>query len=200
MSRPWLVVIGSSTGAPPVLLEILSALPPLPCPLVIAHHILPGFEAGLATYLGTSGHAVTLVRTPTLMQPGQVYLAPGDKHLVVKQDRLALRAPAGERFTPSVDRLFLSAAETDYRLVAAILTGMGRDGAEGLLAIRRAGGATVTQSAETCTVDGMPAAARNRGASSEERPPAGIAAFIRETVQGRPPMSAREKLLKLING
>jgi len=199
MSR--LIVVGSSTGGPPILLDILSMLPaPLPCPLVIAHHILPGFEEGLALWLSKTGHTIVVARQALVLQSGTVYLAPGDQHIAVSGERLVPCAPTGESFVPSVDVLFRSVAESvRFATIAVLLTGMGRDGAAGLLAVRDAGGETITQRADTCAVDGMPGEARRLGAAAHDLPPADIARFLCENSEKTQPVSSREKLLRLIN-
>src|SRR5262249_27099334 len=117
---------------------------------------------------------------------GHVYFAPDHRDLEVDATG-ALRTPAGdERYTPSGDRLLASLAKY-YRSRAAgiVLTGMGEDGAHGLLAIRQAGGITMAQSQDTCVVFGMPQAAVAKGATNDLRPLADIAGEILEMVGAR---------------
>jgi two-component system chemotaxis response regulator CheB len=171
-----LVAIGASTGGPPALARILGALPlPPPWPVVVVQHIVPGFTRGLAVWLSeTTGLPVEIVSSSTWMEAGVVYLAPDGQHLVARSSgRLALSdAPPERGHRPSVDVLFHSIAQSDCgaSCAAALLTGMGEDGARGLGAIRRAGGWTIAQDQASSVVYGMPKAAAERGAASEVLP------------------------------
>jgi two-component system chemotaxis response regulator CheB len=171
------VVIGASTGGPPLLSELLTRTPP-PCtlPVVIAQHTLQGFETSMAQWLGRSGHAVQLAVHGAPLRPGVVYLAPPDLDCRLGRVGLTvqpLRRANAEVTGPCIDNLFLSAAEAfGARCAAFLLSGMGDDGARGLLALRRSGALTVAQSGESCVVDGMPAAARALGAPGYDLPPA----------------------------
>lgn len=181
---PGLVLLGASTGGPPVLREILSLLPaPFPLPVVVVQHLTAGFGAGFAAWLGeTSGHAVTLVKHAELLVPGRVYVADDDRHARVSaQVVLPDDGPPLRYQRPSVDVLFTSVAQA-FRgpVVAALLTGMGSDGAEGLLALRRAGAVTLAQSPETCVVPSMPSEAVALGAAEQVLPPAAIAGALRQ--------------------
>lgn len=162
-----LVAIGCSTGGPQVLQQILSSLPVnFPVPIVIAQHISKGFIGGMVSWLG--GH--TLLRTKEAqqgesLQAGTVYFAPDDAHLLIARNSNGLAARLGQDppvngFRPSATPLLQSVARTCAKnAIGAILTGMGCDGAEGLLALRRAGGHTLVQDAESSVVYGMPGAA-----------------------------------------
>lgn len=152
---------------------------PLPCPVVIAQHILPGFDAGLAKWLQNSGHEVVLFKEDTPVARSAVYLAPGDAHMVFENGRLTLTKPADADMVPSADKLLASIAEVyGHRVLGMVLTGMGRDGARGLKANLDAGGTTWTQSAETCAVNGMPQAARDVGASQQALSPDELVAAL----------------------
>jgi two-component system chemotaxis response regulator CheB len=182
------VVIGSSTGGPVVLYDLLSRLPaPYPLPIAIGQHIVPGFEHGLAQWLSGTGHRVSVASPGRSLTKGQVVLAPADQDLLLGRDGMevaATRAPP----TPSVDVLFRSAADTfGNRVIGVLLTGMGEDGARGLLELRRAGSLTITQSAATCIVDGMPRAARARDAGILDLPPTEIADLLRTISVGHAP-------------
>lgn len=167
------VAIGSSTGGPPLLYELLRSTPaPYPLPILIAQHVLRGFAEALAAWLGKTGHAVQVAHNGARLRPGAVYLLPPETPLSIGLHALALppggipapREPVGAE--PSVDALFQGvAAAFGARTVAILLTGMGSDGAQGLLRLRQAGALTATQSAESCLIDGMPAAARALGAA-----------------------------------
>jgi two-component system chemotaxis response regulator CheB len=182
---PKITAIGSSTGGPPVLSELMRALPkPPPCPVVIAQHILPGFDAGLARWLASGGLEVVLVDKPMRMRPGTVYLAPGDRHMVLSHGLLDLTAPKDGDMVPSADELMASVArEFGKDALGIVLTGMGRDGAQGLLALREAGAKTYAQSAESCAVNGMPQAARDVGAVERSLPPPALALMLSKTLQ-----------------
>ena len=181
---PGLVLLGASTGGPPALREILSLLPsPFPLPVVVVQHLTAGFGPGFVAWLSeASGHAVSLVQRPETLAPGRVYVAADDRHARVSaQAVLPDDAPPRRYQRPSVDVLFTSAAEA-FRgpVAAALLTGMGSDGAEGLLALRRAGALTLAQSPETCVVPSMPAEAIALGAAAQVLPIAAIAGALRQ--------------------
>lgn len=178
-TRYSMIVIGASTGGPAVLRQILMGISsPSPLPIVIAQHTIVGFEQGLATWLEETGHRVEVTRQPTSLRGGVVYLAPADAHIVVGERRLELESPSHGQ-APSVDLLFESAARTHgARALGVLLTGMGADGAAGMRALRQRGALTVTQSASTCVVNGMPEAARQLDASVMDLSPAEIAALI----------------------
>lgn len=176
--RPFLwngriVLIGSSTGGVEALEHVLAVYPAL-CPptLVVQHmpaHFLDSFARRLDAALRPS---VAIARDGEDLRQGQVLIAGArSRHLVLTgctRPRTALtRARPGDQHVPSVDALFRSAAVQAGRVIGVILTGMGRDGAQGLMALRRAGARTIAQSAETCVVDGMPGAARAAGAVQE---------------------------------
>jgi two-component system, chemotaxis family, protein-glutamate methylesterase/glutaminase len=169
---PEVIAIGASTGGPGAVLEVLRKLPPrLEAPVLVVLHINPPFESAFADWLDAQidrrvicaehGVAVSELR-------GRVAVAPGGKHLLVRQGRLALTLDQ-ERHScrPSVDVLFESiASEFGASASACLLTGMGRDGAAGLLKIRRAGGVTIAQDEATSVVYGMPREAAALGAAT----------------------------------
>jgi len=162
------VVIVASTGGPGAIHRILTALPPdYPVPILLVQHISRGFIPGFAGWLNkASSLRVKPAEEGEALQPGTVYVAVDDHHLCVTSSRRihlsAAEAVGG--FRPSGTVLFESvAAAFGSRAVAVILTGMGRDGVDGLRAIRRAGGRTVAESEATAVVYGMPAAAVGAG-------------------------------------
>lgn len=178
---PPLVAIGSSTGGPKALATLLSMLPgSLEAPVLIAQHVDRQFAAGLAEWLDeqTKLHVV-VARAGERPLPGTVYVAGTSDHLVLGAD-LTLhytRDPAEYPYRPSADVLFLSLKQHwPQRGVGIVLTGMGRDGASGLLALRQAGWHTIAQDQRTSIVYGMPRAARDLGAAAEILPIEGIAA------------------------
>lgn len=184
-SSPWrgkfeLVAVGASVGGPQLLWELLQQLPaPYPLPIFISQHILAGFEHGLAAWLSRTRHAVRVAAPGDRPRPGSVLLAPSERSLALRGGRCELVSPAGRQMTPSIDVMFDSIAESvGSRCVALLLTGMGEDGARGLQKLRQRGALTVTQSGDSCVVDGMPAAARALGAVELELPPTGIAKLL----------------------
>lgn len=170
------VVIGSSTGGIEALLSVLSVFPANCPPTLIVQHIRPEFVSGLVQRLDRHCLAkVSEAREGAPMVAGQIYVAPEDRrHLVVRAGRTPYcRLIQGEPVSghrPSVDVLFHSAAALGDGVVGVLLTGMGRDGAEGLLEIRRSGGRTIVQDKHTSTVYGMPRAAAEIGAAMQELP------------------------------
>jgi two-component system chemotaxis response regulator CheB len=171
-TTPTVVAIGGSTGAPAAMSQILRSLPrDFPLPILLVIHIAEAFGAAFADWLdGLSPLRVTSARDGDLLPPigdGRVLMAPPDAHLVVQAGRLHLTRSA-ERHScrPSVDVLFESlAAEVGAGAVACLLTGMGKDGAAGLLALRRAGAHTLAQDEATSVVYGMPREAVALGAA-----------------------------------
>ena len=162
------VAIAASTGGPAALHRILTALPAdFPLPILVVQHISRGFSPGFASWLDkASPLRVKLAEEGEALRPGTVYVAGDDHHLCLAADRRVhlSTAEAVGGFRPSATVLFESvAAAFGRRAVAVILTGMGRDGVDGLRAIRRAGGRTVAESEATAVVYGMPAAAVSAG-------------------------------------
>jgi two-component system chemotaxis response regulator CheB len=173
-AAPRLVAIGASTGGPGALMTILKALPPdYPLPILLVIHIGESFGVSLAEWLdGVSPLPVRPARDgEPLPQRGQagVIMAVPNRHLVVRGGRLRL-VDEPERFScrPSVDVLFESLAlESRGTVAACLLTGMGKDGAAGLLAIRQGGGHTIAQDEASSIVFGMPREAIQRGAAAQ---------------------------------
>jgi two-component system, chemotaxis family, response regulator WspF len=190
-SPSWpLVVFGSSTGGPAALAEILLALPDSPdCSTVIVQHVDLAFAPGLARWLGErTGRRVELVEPGDRPLPGQVLLAATNDHLILDESR-RLRyvvEPAEVHYRPSVDVFFRSVAgRWPEPGAAALLTGMGRDGAAGLLALRRAGWLTIAQDEASSVIWGMPGAAVQVGAADKILPTSEIARAITERVRDR---------------
>ncbi|MGE5477163.1 MAG: protein-glutamate methylesterase/protein-glutamine glutaminase [Bacteroidales bacterium] len=184
-STDRLVAIGSSTGGVEALRDIVLALPADAPPVVVTQHIPPKFSASFAERL--NGMAAVRVKEAVdgeRVVAGHVFIAPGDRHLEVRRSgaTLVLHTHDGPLVTghkPSVDVLFHSVAEAcGSKAVGVILTGMGRDGADGLLAMRRAGAATLGQDEASCVVYGMPKSAKENGAVERELPLSRIAEEI----------------------
>lgn len=165
------IVIGSSTGGVDALFALLPALPSDTPPVLVVQHMPPSFTQQLAGRLnGVCAVDVIEAEDRLCLKRGTVYIAPGGNRHMILSGR-TVRLVAGERFSghrPSVDMLFNSAAHLGSRAVGVILTGMGEDGAAGLLAMRQAGARTFGQSAQSCVVYGMPRAAAALGAVEQE--------------------------------
>lgn len=169
---PCQVLIGSSTGGPEALRVILSQLPrKLNAAYVVAQHVDEAFSSGLADWLRReTGLDVRIARHESQPQPDAVLIAGTNDHLVLDARRRLIYTPnpVETPFRPSADALFSSyAAHSRERGVAVLLTGMGKDGAQGLLALKRAGWHTIAQDAATSVVFGMPKAAIEIGAARE---------------------------------
>jgi two-component system chemotaxis response regulator CheB len=180
------VGIAASTGGPAALMAVLRSVPLLPAPILVVQHIHPSFVAGFATWLDDAiALPVSLAVDGELAQPGRVYVAPGETHLRLEsRRRLALDPEPRTVHCPSADELLHSIArEAGALSVGAVLTGMGGDGAAGLLAIRQAGGRTFAQDAETSTVFGMPRAAERLGAVQRLLPPERLATALAGAVR-----------------
>jgi two-component system chemotaxis response regulator CheB len=169
---PRLLVMGASTGGPAAVRHILRSLPvDFRLPVLLVLHITEHFDTAMVEWLGKqSGLQVrNAVDGEILPLPGRlaVRMAPGNRHLVVRAGRLRLEdGPERHSCRPSVDELFESVArELGPAAIGCLLTGMGRDGAEGLAAMRRAGAATVVEDESTCVVFGMPREAIRLGAA-----------------------------------
>lgn len=169
VSRYDVLALGASTGGPRALTAIVSHLPEsFPAGVVVAQHMPPGFTRTLADRLNRRARVeVREASDGDAIEPGVVLVGIGGRQMRVerKEGQLVVRVPTEhERFLhrPSVDVLFRSVAEAAReRAVGVVLTGMGNDGAEGLRAIRDAGGRTLAESEETAVIYGMPRAARS---------------------------------------
>jgi two-component system response regulator WspF len=168
---PTPALLGASTGGPQALRRVLMSWPkPLPFAAVIVQHLDAAFVPGLADWLGRECHHLVRVAEPGQpARPGTIYIAGGTQHLLLDAN-CVFREQAGaasDLHQPSVDALFESAARAGLAPgVAALMTGMGSDGARGLLALRRAGWKTIAQDQETSVVWGMPGAAVQSGAAA----------------------------------
>jgi two-component system chemotaxis response regulator CheB len=172
-----IIAIGASTGGTEAIRVVLQALPADSPAVVIAQHIPAAFSGAFTHRMDTiSAMSVCEPKDGQLIVPGHVYIAPGDRHLMVDRDgaRYLCRLSAGppvNRHRPSVDVLFRSVAQkAGPNAVAAILTGMGDDGARGLKEMLDAGAATVAQDEASSVVWGMPGAALKHGGVRELLP------------------------------
>jgi two-component system chemotaxis response regulator CheB len=171
--RHEIVAIGASTGGPGAIVEILRGLPTVfDIPIVIVMHINEPFGTAFADWLdGQTARRVAHPKDgmPVAAAAGRVLIAPGGQHLTVRDKRLFFTsAPERHSCRPSVDVLFETVAnEYGASAAACLLTGMGRDGALGLLKIRQAGGITIAQDESTSIVYGMPREAALLGAAQQ---------------------------------
>lgn len=191
------VVIGSSTGGPDALSKLVAGLiEPLPVPVVIVQHMPPVFTTQLAKRLDqVGGHRVLEAAQGMMLQPGSIYIAPGDRHLTLRNGEggvvcLLNQNPPVNFCRPSVDVMFESAEQIfGGALLTVMLTGMGTDGRTGTGKIVQAGGTVIVQDQPTSVVWGMPGAVATAGYAHRILPLSDIAATITSIVtqaQGAP--------------
>lgn len=184
---PPIVGLAASTGGPSALATVLSGLAGLPAAVLVVQHLHPDFTQGLVDWMArVSALPVEIARPGTLAEPGRTYLAPGGRHLRIGADRrLELTDTPASLHRPSADELFRSLAERAGPAgVGVLLTGMGEDGARGLLDLHRAGGRTIAQDEASSAVFGMPRAAQRLGAVTGLLPLEDIAAAVHRAVSG----------------
>jgi two-component system chemotaxis response regulator CheB len=189
---PRVVVIGSSTGGPPALTVVLEALSPSldSIPVLIAQHMLAMFTAVLAERLArATGRETKEGADGELLQPGTVYVAPGNHHMTVSRGappRLSVKKGPPVHFCrPAIDPLFATAAAVfGPATLAIVLTGMGQDGAAGALAVANAGGSVIAQDEASSVVWGMPGATAAAGACAALLPPLKIAQVTAKLIAG----------------
>jgi len=187
-SRLPIVAIGASTGGPQALATVLSNFPlNFPAAVLVTQHVDDHFAPGLAAWLQHhSSLPVRIARDGEPISSRGIWLAGSNDHLVFNDDDGFLHYtphPRETPYRPSVDALFHSLAEPHRGIrVGVLLTGMGRDGAEGLLAMRATGALTIAQDAATCVVYGMPKAAVEIKAAAEILPLPAIGPFVLKAV------------------
>ncbi|PLZ00737.1 chemotaxis response regulator protein-glutamate methylesterase [Burkholderia sp. WAC0059] len=177
VSTEKLLIVGASTGGTEAIREVLVPLPPDAPAVLIAQHMPPGFTKSFAQRLdGLCRISVKEAEHGERVLPGHAYIAPGHAHLLLARSGANYVAhlseePPVNRHRPSVDVLFRSAAQhAGKNAIGVILTGMGRDGAAGLLDMRQAGAYTLAQDEASCIVFGMPREAIALGAADEVVP------------------------------
>jgi two-component system chemotaxis response regulator CheB len=183
LTTDHLIAVGASTGGTEAIADMLAGFPPDAPGTVIVQHIPEVFSERFAARLDASlPLSVREARDGDQILIGHVYIAPGNRHLRVERNgarylcRLSDEAPLNHH-RPSVDIMFRSVARhAGASAVGVLLTGMGADGADGLLEMRQAGSPTIAQDQATCVVWGMPREAAKRGAASEVLPLPAIAA------------------------
>jgi two-component system chemotaxis response regulator CheB len=192
LSRPVdLCVIGASTGGPAAIQAILERLPAdFPAPVAIVQHMPPGFTRPFAARLNLHSRLrVSEAEHGVRLVAGQAVIAPAGRHLSFtgRLEVVLSAEPAQARHIPSVNVMMLSAARVrPGRVLAVLLTGMGDDGAEGMVAIRAGGGVTVAEAEESCVVYGMPRAAAERGGADHQMPIAELAKWLAALRAGSP--------------
>jgi len=161
------IVIGASTGGPKVLYDIITRLPSnMDVPLFVVQHMPQGFTKAFAERLDKNASLkVVEAKHEDTIRPGVVYIAPGGYHMLLTENKIILDlSPPMHGVRPAVDKLFISAAKVfKNRTLACVLSGMGRDGAEGVRAIKNEGGFTIAQDEATSVIYGMPKAAYETG-------------------------------------
>ena len=187
-----ILVIGVSTGGPAALQKLFSMLPPLTIPVVIVQHMPAAFISSLAerireqtkhnAFVATQGH---------VLSGGEVCFAPGDKHLILKKNANHIVCdladePRNILHKPSVDVLFQTVAEVAGRdVLGVILTGMGKDGAEGSKTVKQRGGTVIAESQGSCVVYGMPKSVIESHTATYEFLLKDMAAAIMRMVNGK---------------
>lgn len=184
------IAIGTSTGGPRALQEIITRLPGnLPCGVVIVQHMPPGFTKSLSERLNSlSSLTVKEAEHNDIIRPGLVLIAPGDYHMSIEREgqkkiiKLNQNPPVGGH-RPAVDPMMESVAKVyGARSVGVILTGMGHDGAKGIQAIKQSKGYTIAEDQSTAVVFGMPKSAIELGVVDKVAPLSAIAAEIVKSV------------------
>jgi two-component system chemotaxis response regulator CheB len=194
------IAIGASTGGTEAIAAVLARFPQSTPGVLIVQHIPPEFSRAFAGRLNDKCRMeVREAKDGDALHPGLALVAPGDTHMVLRRDRgvHAVSVRGGPRVCyqrPSVDVLFLSVAETaGTRSVGVLLTGMGSDGARGLLKMRQAGARTIAQDEATCVVFGMPREAVSLGAAEEVLSLSAIPAAILARLTRGQPVSGPER-------
>ena len=192
-SRPRILAIGSSTGGPQALQEVMKEVGTAmnDVPVVITQHMPPTFTSILAEHMGKAAlRPAKEGQDGEILKPGTIYVAPGGKHMIVEKDagavKIRLTDGAPVNFCkPAVDPLFDSVAKVyGSASLAVILTGMGHDGADGVKTIASGGGSVITQDEATSVVWGMPGAAAQTGVCSDILPLNQIGPKISRVLRG----------------
>ena len=190
VGAPRAIGVGSSTGGPQALATLVRNLPHLlAVPLVVVQHMPVGFTAMLADHLNQlGGPPVAEARDGEPLLAGRIYVAPGNQHLLVEGSPTMLRAVLSDAppecfCRPAVDPMLRSMAKaTAGRMLALILTGMGRDGLDGCRAVAAAGGTVMAQDEASSVVWGMPGAVARAGLAQWQGPPEALAGQVRQAL------------------
>lgn len=182
-----IIIIGSSTGGPKVLHDIFSSLPLLNAAVIIVQHIQPIIDKSFAERLNSKSLMdVKLAENGDLLASGKVYFAPAGIHLKLARNKhIELFNGAKVNFArPSIDVTMRSVARhISGKLVGVVLTGMGRDGAEGIIHIKNLGGITIAQDKKSSAIYGMPMEAQKTGSVDFVMPPEKIVEKLIEIVR-----------------
>ena len=194
---PVLLGIGASTGGPRAVAKLLADLPKdFSLPIALVQHMAEDFFDSYVRFLAdSSGRVVNQATQGMKLEPGQVVVAPPRHELFISESLSARLVPSPREalISPSVDSLFFSMAKTlKARGIGLLMTGMGDDGAQGLLRMRRMGAHTLVQNRETCAVFGMPRAAMELGAADIALPLDGLAPWLSALMRGGPRPKAIE--------
>lgn len=177
-----IVIIGSSAGGLPALMEIVASLPPnFPAAVLIVQHIPPYSVSNLHQILNRLGSLpAAIAKDGELIEPGKIYVAAPDHHLLVENGKIGVkRGPKENRFRPSVDALFRSAAYTyGSRVIGIVLSGVLDDGTSGLWSVKRLGGLTMIQQPEDALFPQMPINARDQVEVDHSIPAGQMAALL----------------------
>lgn len=178
-----IIAIGASAGGPAALQSLLQEInAPLPVPIIVVQHISPGFLDGFADWLTSFSRCpVSIAKSGEKPEAGHLYLAPDHTQLTLNgAGRFALNeCTATDSFCPSVNTLFHSVARHfGHRAIGIVLSGMGKDGADGAQAITQAGGRILIQSPDTAVVDSMPKKTMEAVPHADVLPPKQIASFL----------------------
>ena len=191
--KPSIVAIGSSTGGPPALFEVLKHCKGLDVPIVITQHMPPTFTAMLATHIqNNTGIKAFEGQEGMILEPGCIYIAPGGFHMTVKMENISptirLNTDPPENFCrPAVDPMIRSLIDVyDKKILGVILTGMGSDGFLSCRQLVETGGRLFAQDEETSVVWGMPGAVASGGLCHSVVPLAEIGPLIYRTIMTRP--------------
>ncbi|WP_080057235.1 chemotaxis protein CheB [Spirosoma aerolatum] len=201
MTKRDIIVIGASAGGVYALKELVAALPSDFQPaLFVVQHVSPHAPSYLPDILTTAGHLIaTHPLDGELIQPGHIYIAPPDHHLLVEYDQVIVKkGPKENRFRPSIDALFRSAAYTyGPRVIGIVLTGMLDDGTSGMWSIKRLGGTCIIQEPEEAMYASMPSSVLNYVDVDYSLPVADMALLLirltKETVMEKPALSKEEE-------
>lgn len=190
-AAPTVLAVAASTGGPPALAKVIGGLAAdFPLPVLLVQHMGAAFMDGFAKWLdGVVPLSVDLARDGQVIQAGHVYVAPGDRHLELGPNgtlRVSDAAPVGGQ-RPAATVLFRSVArQAGAQGIGVLLTGMGEDGAQGLLDMRKAGAATVAEHESSAVVYGMPAAAVRLNAAARVLPVDQVAPHLVRLAQRKP--------------
>ncbi|CAO4166270.1 Protein-glutamate methylesterase/protein-glutamine glutaminase [Methylorubrum populi] len=190
-AAPSVLAVAASTGGPPALAKMIGGLTAeFPLPVLLVQHMGAAFMDGFASWLdGVVPLSVVVARDGQTMQAGHVYVAPGDRHLELGPHgmlRVSDAAPVGGQ-RPAATVLFRSVArQAGPQGIGVLLTGMGEDGAQGLLDMRKAGAATVAEHESSAVVYGMPAAAVRLNAAARVLPLDHVAPHLVRLAQRKP--------------